>query len=219
MTDVTNRTIAALLFVAMAVTVFSTAVTLNKLNVVQGGDLTGFAISPNATATLNVSATTSIKFVNAVIDWSNGTVNTSGGNLQCNLTTNGWSTPGYTGCVGFITPLPGDFQLENDGNQNASITVEITTASDTWIGGNAALSETYVEIKDAETGSCVGGGAAFLNSGAETVITTVGDQVACSNFAYEDGADTINISLKVSLPSDAPVGVKTVDLIATATAV
>lgn len=211
MTDVTNRTVAALLFVAMAVTVFSTAITLNKLNNVQGGGITGFATSPNATAKLNISQTTSIKFVNAVVDWSNGTVNTAGGNLQCNLTSNGWGSA-YSGCTGFANPAPGDLTLENDGNQNAQIQVRITSSPATWIGGTNP-NMYFKSFNSSTRPGCHSG-----NQATSKGLTT-SNQVACSNLTYPDTEDHMNISLMVTVPSDATVGPKTVDLIATATAV
>ena len=213
MTEVTNRTIAALLFVAMAVTVFSTAITLGKLGAFQGVGITGFATSPNATATLNISSTTSIKFTNAVIDWSNGTVNTSGGNTQCNVTTSGYGET-YTGCIGFASTQPGDFTLENDGNQNADIDINLTQTPTNWIGGTNA--NTYVKVQAGSEDGCTGG--TYLNGGAETAIA--GAQLAaCTNMSYQDSNDIINISVKAQIPSDATTGVKTVDLVAYATPV
>lgn len=213
MTDVTNRTVAALLFVAMAVTVFSTAITLNKLNVLQGGDLTGFASNPNATATLNVTGTTSIVFRVAAVDWENGTVNTDVAN-NCNLTTAGWIGAGYQGCTGFASPLPGDLILENDGNQNASITLQLNETPDSWIGGNAALAAMYAEPRDNESGSCLG------SPGLQNItFTTTGTEPLCSDFQYEDPNDQMNIGLKVTIPDSAPPGQKSVRITATATAI
>lgn len=212
MTEVTNRTVAALLFVAMAVTVFSTAITLNKLNNVQGGSITGFITNPNATAKLNISSTTSIKFTNAVVDWSNGTVNTLGGNLQCNLTTNGWGT-GYSGCTGFANPAPGDLTLENDGNQNVQVQVELTKGAAGWIGGTSP-NMYFKSFSSATRAGCQSGAQA-----TSTTITNTSQKIACGNLTYPDTQDHLNISLMVTVPSDANVGQKTVDLIATATAV
>ena len=219
MTEVTNRTIAALLFVAMAVTVFSTAVTLNKLNDVSEFGLTGFA-TQDATARLNISELVSIRFTQAMIDWENGSVNTSGGNPQCNLTTAGYSSPGYTGCIGFNPVIPEDFVLKNDGNVDAEITVELSDPSNDWIGGNQLYAETWIEVKEFDpllSGDACSG--TFLGGGSETILTDVGDQVACTVLQFDDDNDSINFSLKVGVPSDSPPGVKTVDIVATATAV
>jgi hypothetical protein len=220
MTDVTNRTIAALLFVAMAVTVFSTAITLNKLGSVSEFGLTGFATAPNATARLNISQLTSIKFTTDLIDWSNGTVNTSAGNTLCSLTTNGYSTPGYVGCIGFADPIPADFVLENDGNVNVNVTVELTSPSITWIGGNPGQARTYIEVKThADNGMdtpCLGD--AYLNASGQTELSTT-PQVACPEFFFNDDFDLLNFSLRVTIPSDSAPGLKTVDIIASATPV
>jgi hypothetical protein len=214
MTEVTNRTIAALLFVAMAVTVFSTAVTLNKLNDTQFG-ITGFLTNPNATARLNISQLTSIKFTTAVIDWENGTVNTSAGNTECDLTTAGHSSPGYTGCIGFAAVIPDDFVLENDGNVNVSVAVNLTEPSSVWIQGSSPA--TYIEVKENFQNSGSGCVGALLSGGSEVELTNVGDQVACSNLAFDDVRDKLNFSLRVTVPSDSQPGLKSVDVIATAT--
>ena len=213
MTEVTNRTIAALLFVAMAVTVFSTAVTLNKLNDVSEFGLTGFAVTPNATARLNISQLTSIRYVIDAIDWENGTVNTSAGNNHCNLTTDGWSSAGYVGCVGFADPMPGDLVLQNDGNVRAEVQIRILESSQDWIGGTGAI--TLIEVKNNLTDSCIGGGETGDLFGEEAELTIV-DQPACSNLNFQDGADRLQYSLKVRIPSDAVPEEKSVVIQSTA---
>ncbi|MFT4308522.1 MAG: hypothetical protein ACMXYM_04085 [Candidatus Woesearchaeota archaeon] len=215
MTEVTNRTIAALLFVAMAVTVFSTAVTLNKLNDVSEFGLTGFAITPNATAQLEISQLTSIRYVIDAVDWENGTVNTSAGNDHCNLTTDGWSSAGYVGCIGFRDPMPGDLVLQNDGNIRVLVEVRILESSQDWIGGTGPL--TLIEVKNNLSNSCIGGGEPSDIFGEEATLNTT-DQPACSNLNFADGEDRLQYSLKVRVPTDAPPEEKSVVIQSTASA-
>ena len=209
MTEVTNRTVAALLFVAMAVTVFSTAITLNKLNDVSEFGLTGFATTPNATARLNVSALTSIRYVIDSVDWEEGQVNTSFGD-HCNLTTSDWPSPGYVGCSGFADPIPDGLILQNDGNQRAAVQVRILQSAQDWIGGTDPIMLIYVQ--DNLVGSCDSGTDIFET---ETELTTV-NQVACADLDFADGTDRIQYGFKVRVPTDAPPGDKTVTVQSTA---
>jgi len=210
MEEISNRTIAALLVVAMVISLSGTFLSLSKLNAVQSGTYTGFATAENGTAKLNILSSTSIKFDVPTINWTNGTVNAS--YSECNLSTTNY--PAYTaGCVGFASPRPGPLLLENDGNQNVNVTIQASANAGGWIGGTSPAA--YIKASNNESNSC-DSGATFLQTSTSFTTTY---QVLCSNFTYDNTRDTINIDMLVTVPQNAPSGPKSVQVEANATAV
>lgn len=211
MVEVSNRALAYIMVAAMFITVLSTTATLTRLDMVQTEmALTGFATSPNATARLNVSGATSIVFRTATIDWGTGFVNNS---PTCNLTTSG--IPGHRSGCGNFTDLgqPGPLVLENDGNQIVNVTLQLNMTAETWIGTGAVALANATENSTNVGTACTVGLLTTLTSVSTTPLTI------CENFDYADDEDTLDIGLKVELPSSSPPGEKTVSIIATATSI
>lgn len=211
MTEVSNRTLSYIMVGAMFITILSTAATLTRLDMVQSQRvLTGFAISPNATAKLNISGSTSIVFRKGTIDWGTGFVNNS---PMCNLTTVG--IPGNLAGCGNFTNLgqPGALQLENNGNQNVNITLALNMTPKQWIGDGAARAWMNATDNASNPGAC----STALQSSLAAVNTTPID--ICGTLLYQDANDTIDLGMKVLIPSAAAPGQKVVSIIATATAV
>ena len=96
MADVSNKTIAGVLLVSIAVSLVGTLISLSKLSSLGPVrvSLTGGATA-NGSVTLNVSETVSINLTDSVINFGNGFVNESG-TAPCNVTTNGSFVPGST---------------------------------------------------------------------------------------------------------------------------
>ena len=213
MEEVSNRTIAALLIVAMVISLSGTFLSLSKLNAVQSGSFTGFATNPAGTAKLNLTSTTSIKFDVQVINWSDGYLNGSI-NQNCNLSTTGYAGAYTSSCVNFASPKPGPLVIENDGNRNVNITVQAGQDPGTWIGGTApSAAGAWIKSSDNESGSCVSNQLI-----ASTAFTTSPLEL-CGNLTYVNTADTVNIDMLVSIPQNAAPGVKSVQVQANATAV
>lgn len=211
MPELSNRTLAYIMVGAMFITILSTAATLTRLDMVQTQRaLTGFATSPNATAKLNISGSTSIVFRKNLIDWGTGFVNNS---PTCNLTTQG--IPGNRAGCGNFSSLgqPGPLQLENDGNQNVNITLQLNMTPAAWIGYSTAQAWANATDNATNPGSCTVG----LHSSLIQVSTTPVD--ICGTLLYVDTNDSIDIGMKVKIPSSAGPGEKVVSVIATATAV
>ena len=212
MEEVSNRTIAALLIVAMVISLSGTFLSLSKLNAVQSGSYTGFATNPNGTATLTLQNSTSIKFDVNLINWSTGYVNGSATGA-CNLTTGG--PAGYANyiggpqCVNFANPRPGPLVLENDGNLNVNVTLQANASATAWVGSGAYV---YIQGSANESSSCNG---TILGN---TQFTTT-PQVLCSNLSYVNVHDALDIDMLVSIPQNATPGTRKVQVEANATAV
>lgn len=169
-----------------------------------GMKVTGYATSNNETGVVNVTITSSaaLSFTTAFLDFGNGAV--SGG--QPGATINSESS--VTG--GTWSPVSGQLVLENVGNVNVSLTLSTNKSVASFIGGTSPTFK--AKVSDKEAGACTGGNFTGYHDINQTL------QVACSNFAYDDSLDTINIDFELYIPSDA-VGAKTVGVVAIGTSV
>ena len=136
MADYSNRTIVALLAVALVITVVGTLVSVSKLNELGGTYtyLTGAATSTSTGQTnITITSTTSLTLANTNINFGSGRLNGSAkacaidtNNSVLNIWSNGTTSGGNfvnddrTGCVSFTGPTSG-FLLENTGNNNVSV--------------------------------------------------------------------------------------------------
>ena len=207
--EITNKTLAIFLVAAVAISLFGTILSINKLNQFGKFITTGYATSDNATATLVVSSTTSIKFAVATVDWGTGYVNSTGGYVNCTLTTNGYNTP--SACVGFNTVSQG-FVLENDGNTMAQVQLYSNATAAQFIGDSTALF--LYRVSDNESNSCTGEAPASYT----TVNTTSPGTLICPSqaFNFTDNVDSLRIDINVTIPYTAPPGSKSARLTATA---
>lgn len=230
MKRVSNRTVTLLLIatiiIAIGGTFFSLEAVNRGLSALGLAPITGFALAPNATATLTIAVTSSIKFIQANIDFGTGYVNASGGYNNCTLST----LPGVYGynfgCEGF-NEISNGFTVENDGNTNLSVELESNRTAAQFIEVGSALFKWNVTIN--ETGSCVnisgsnrlvvepnttdagcggnpGTGASDCGTIFETVVTSYKN--ICPSLLYDDSSDALNIDINISIPVDAPTGAK-----------
>lgn len=124
MTEVSNKTIVALLAIALVVTISGTIISISKLSKLSGtvGILTAAATGGsggNATVTIQSVTRISNSAQNTSIGFGSGYVNGSGSCAVCRLDTNG-IVDNSTCCVGFNTHVRG-WLLENTGNENISV--------------------------------------------------------------------------------------------------
>ncbi len=214
--EISNNTLALFLIAAVAISVVGTFVSLDKLNTLSKLTATGFATSNSqATATLNISTTTSIKFSINSVDFGTGSVNTTGTYTNCTMTINESSAITKVGCIGFNdTNAAGDtFIIENDGGTDLNVTLNSTKTAATFIGGNASIVSFQYAVSNNETASgnsCAG----TLGLVGWTEVNT-SDRNICTNLTYLDGADTLRLGVRVVIPYDAISGAKTSTFTAT----
>jgi hypothetical protein len=82
--EISNRTLAILLIIAIAISLGGTIVSLNRLAQVRVPVITGFA-SDQGTATVNITSQASLIFAVNSIDFGNGWVNSTAANT-CEMT-------------------------------------------------------------------------------------------------------------------------------------
>ncbi len=212
MEEISNKTIAALLVVAMVLSLSGTFFSLNKLNMLQKG-VTGYATAynDNATATLSLASVTSITYTTNAVDWGTGSVDTSNGFTECNLTTSGLAA--YSGCLNF-NAQPAPLVLENDGTVNVKVNITANETPSSWIGGtNPGF---YFVGSDNEAGSCDATTGNLVTT--ETALSTT-EVTLCANLSYDNANDALNLDLKAQVPYDAPTGSKIVKVTAYAEAI
>jgi hypothetical protein len=243
--DISNKSLATLLIVAIVVSIGGTWLVINKAPGIL--HITGAPTVDTGTATVTIEASASVRFAVNSLSFGSGKVNTSGGNTDCILDSNG--TNASNKCINFTSNF-GNLSLENDGSVNVSVQLvaDKNASSFFYPTSHLVTSELlrYAIIQN-ETDSCrngTGGGGSVPNlpvtqncsmppttasgdasKGNCTVfpdfwtdvnITGAGTTI-CKNLLYNNTDDSIGIEINFTIPSDAPAGTKTVTFTATAT--
>ena len=193
MTEVSNKTIVALLAIALVITIGGTMISISKLSKLSGniGILTAAATGGsggNATVTIQSVTRISNSAQNASIGFGSGYLNGSGSCSVCRLDTNG-IVDNATCCIGFNTHVRG-WLLENTGNENVSVNWSCagSCAPELFLGTGAdfefKVTPNSVAAQDNEQGaladtsaSCrgiqgAGGAEVFPNPGWNVTNTT-----------------------------------------------
>ena len=214
--EISNKTLAWLVVAAIAVSIFGTVISLNKLN--HNSELTGFAVS-NTTGTANVaiSSQTVLRFAVSSVDFGSGQINTSGGYYSCNMSVND-STVGLitknAGCLQFNnnTPTASTFQLQNAGTTYLNVTLNFSQNASGFIGGSVVPPSFQFAMSNNGTGtSCLSG----VTNTSWTEVTANITYNVCQNLSYYQN-NTLMIGIKVSVPADA-IGSKSVTILAQGT--
>ena len=204
--EVSNRTIALLLVLALAISVFGTFLSLQRISRL---GVTGFAST--GITNLTIASTKSINVQVANIDFgsgyaTDGTTCTMESNATAPETNcNGASSAGIDWNERPLSSYGGNpyFIINNTGNINTNISVNASDNATTWIGNYAGV------------GAWIGGHAATeaqnacgtINTTYQTLAT--GDPVVLctgTGLNWVDGNDTIYAAVKVSIPSTVPPG-------------
>lgn len=207
MVDVSNKTLAVILMASIFVSIGGTVVSLNSLGQTSG--LTGYALTDQATASINITGDLSIEFAVDQVDFGAGFTNDTGAGIEyCTFDTNGTNPSGSANCSGFNDDLS-PFTIENIGNQDAALALQFDEDAASLLGGTSPGFEYAVENN--VTDACDAG----LTSTSFTTVTT-GSSTVCSNFNFDTGSDLLNLHIRVSVPQDATVGFRQATVTATA---
>lgn len=167
------------------------------------GVLTGFA-SDTGEASVTVSSSANLNFTTNSTDWGSGAVNETADFAL--LYTNGTIIDGgWSSNTQFLV-------LENIGNINVTLNFSSNKNASTFIGGTTPLFQ--ILVNNNETNSCsnfTGFNAAYQDINASAVS-------CCNNFAYGTN-NSLNVDIKLKIPSDATAGSKSAIITASAEAV
>jgi len=171
----------------------------------------GFSLTGKVTDTgvvnVTVNSVVSINFTTDFIDFGSGQVDA--GQSSATVDTDGISSNGN-----WSSPAD-NFTIVNIGNNN--VTLELATGKDAaaFIGGTSPSYQ--YKISNTEVGSCTNT-TMDLDTWYDVNSTSPGTTI-CNPFAFEEGYDSIEVGIRLVIPSDASGGTKTDTFTATATAV
>ncbi len=206
--EMSNKTLAMLLVAAIAVSLFGTIFSLNRL---ESFGTTGFATQANGTASVYVNTTTSIIFNVSTINWGTGYVNTSGGYVNCTMATDAAHS---AGCSGFTTVSNG-FILENDGNTNATVSLYANATAVQFIGGSSGGGPLFqYKVSNNEATSC---SSPAPSSYTDVNVTPPGTTICPSTtFDFNNSKDTMEIEVMINIPDNSLSGQRAATFTATA---
>jgi len=212
MGDISNKSLAALLVVAIVVSVVGT-----WLVMIRGPGMltmTGRQTSQIGTAQITVAQNASLTFSVSSLDFGTGYVDTRNGATLCNINTLFNTT---TGCTGFVAAP--SLQILNDGNTRLSVTLNASKGSLCagpafcfldLIGAGDGSSALYLPTDP--TGSCLGA----LTPGVWAGFATTNPPL-CNNLQQTTGNASLNINLNVTIGVNQTVGAHNVTFTAFAT--
>jgi hypothetical protein len=219
MDEISNKTLATLLVVAIVISLAGTFFAMRGVSQVTN-IISGAQVQQSGTAQVNITSQTSISLTADTVNFGSGyrnETNLTSINNECNMSSNDAAAPDCWIVSDSFSPA--DFVLENDGNRYVAVTINSTAAAN------------YFDTCSLATG-IDGGEADFAftgEEGAEAGCTTDGtltdsetpfdatDQTLCTNMSYIDANDEFNISISIDVPAG-PAGEcsSTVDFEATA---
>ena len=126
MDEISNKTLATLLVVAIVISLAGTFFAMRGVSQVTNYITGAQSSSDSGTAQVNISESLSIVLTQDSVDFGTGQRNNDlAVGSECNITSNAsqpscWNTSGAGGSWGTTGGGPGDFTLENDGNVNVS---------------------------------------------------------------------------------------------------
>ncbi len=212
--EMSNKTLSLLLVAAIAISLFGTIISVNKLSKFQTiKTTTGFATSDQGTATVYINSSTSIFFYVDTVNFGTGYVNGSAGAPQnCTMNSEGLKTT--PGCIEFNTVTQG-FVLENEGTTIPSVQLssdsnasEFLTGA-TWDYGGPQF---LYKVTNNETSACTSPVPATYTNINDTAPGTV----ICSGLDYQTDNDTLKIDIQINIPITTTTGQKTAILTAQA---
>lgn len=181
--EISNKSLASLLVIAIAVSVLGTLISLDKISGLHG--ITG-ATTDTKTGGVNVtiSSATAVNFSGyAGMNFGTGYVNS--GSTKCSL-----SSLGNSGsCTGFSTKS--HWNITNTGNENVNLSVT-QTLTEATIGGGA----TY-KFKVAEHGTdCK---TALRPLAFNTTVPGSSKYTLCNNFTSQDAVDYLLFDINITI--------------------
>ncbi len=203
MREISNKTLAFLLAIAIVVSLGGAFISLSRLAILKQ-PITGLAatgiVNLSVTESTSVSRTRTIDFGGGYINESTTSYVMLHSNNSNYITDNGngswsWSAKGLQ-----------YFLLENDGNTNVTINVSANVSATSFIGGGTgAISDPILQYAITfELGDACNG--TYTAQYTWTTLTNNVNSTACSLFYYNASSDKLNVSIRLGVPEDAYLG-------------
>ncbi len=218
MEQISNKTLAILLVMAIVISLTGTVISLNKIGRIRiaNPEATGAATTGTGAVNLTISMTAAITLVNNTVFWGSGYVNGTTITSNCSLDTSTLvpergraSTGGLGGggCVDFSGNIDG-IVLENSGNTDLIVYFNSSRNATEFLN-NATDSEVKPKfmwkIANGEPGACKGilGPTAWveMNNTNQTPLATI-----CTQLDSGDSSDRLNISFNITFHRNISAG-------------
>ncbi len=212
MAELSNRTLAGLLVIAIVISVIGTLFSINKVG--QLAAITGMATSDSAKANVTIQGVVALNATNNIV-FGSGTL-AEGGFRTINTHANNIATGGFHNCIDYNMSHGNNctgIVIENTGNVNINVTVNASAAASSWIGGTGSTAQFNATAGNASSGTEQNGCTTSGQKGFANV-TTLGTTKSrvCSNLSFTDGADKVTFELFLSMGPDTTATTKTVTL-------
>ena len=207
MSDLSNKSLAVFLLAVMVISLGGTFLVLNRIG---SSSITGYASSVSGTVNLSVSQSVSITTTDGNLVNFGTCLPSSGNGVTTNVTSDVLEQTG-TACTGFTQS---NISVRNDGNVNASVTINASAvgkadnASGAFLSSTSAKSSLMYKSTNAGrltnlggcTGGTVGSYAPFTQAGYGYPI--------CTNLRTGPvgGDNSLVVDFKIVVPNDAPTG-------------
>jgi hypothetical protein len=213
MEDVSNRMIAVLLVLALAITVVGTFFSVSRLGALGGryAGVSGMA-TDTGTTSINIQGTSAITVTDNSVNFSSGYFNTSCTDRDhVNLTSDGLPFYGcWLNTSGMIPyPFNDNHTVVNTGTSyiSVNVTFQYANAEMFFCGSSCSLTDSsFVAVKASanETGACTVG----LNTTYENIATYNSNRnhLLCGRLDAAASSNDMLVSFKLGVPKDATHG-------------
>ncbi len=211
MVEISNRTLAVLLVVAMVVSVGGALINISKLTeltrIISFPPISGF-VTTLGTVNMTLTSNVEINLSTYQVEFGPGYV--SGGQDAARLnTTDSWrGKENWTNATNYNFN-PSNITIENTGNRNASVNFTSDRAAAAFIGGGVgAIPDPSFQYKgtNKNSGSCSTQTAGVNLTAVYTEISSSVANDVCKCMRFEDGNDEIYLDVQVIVPQDSPIG-------------
>lgn len=197
MSEVSNKTLASLLVLAIVASLGGTLLVLDSESPVF---VTGFATEESGTVNLTIQGAISIDLTeNTALNWGTVVFNTTTVDPICTLNSDGSSADGNN-CTSYSSVATGMI-IQNTGNIDVNVNMTSSDAAATFLGGtgDAFNYKTSTYTGNARGGCQTGAVASY------TAVTTA-TQVACTNLTFGNTEDEMEVDFEVSVSPDTAQG-------------
>jgi hypothetical protein len=213
MEDVSNKTIVALLAIALVITVVGTVVSVSKLGALGGkySVLSGAATTGSGTTTVTLAGTAAFVLDDSSVDFGSGYVlEAVNATLDSSVTPSSWF-----GWINTTAPaMPDSMLLNNTGTTPLKVNVSSGNMphAEAWLcagsPGSCTTNYATLEVKAAnkELNSCTTNGN--LASNYQRILGPSSNQSIqlCTEWDYNTPSDSIDVYFQAWVPNDAGTG-------------
>jgi hypothetical protein len=217
MEDVSNKTIVALLAIALVITVVGTVVSVSKLGALGGkySVLSGAATTGSGTTTVTLAGTAAFVLDDAACNYGSGYVTEGSAQalLDCQLAVTSWVN--WTNTT--APTMPDGMLLNNTGTTPLKVNISSGNqpTAEAWLCPNGVCTsntaQINVKVANKETSSCTASGSiqsAYTN--LMTNAANISSVRLCSEWDYNSPSDTLDVYFQAIVPNDALTGVHNV---------